>query len=101
MDGCAVPVVEYRLPPRPGRDPARDSLAGRWLADHAAELGVDPARTAVMGDSGGGGVGAGAAILARDTGLALARQILIYPMLDDRNTVPDPHIAPPPPGPTT
>ena len=88
--------VEYRLAPEhPGETPARDSLAGlRWLADHAAELGVDPARIAVMGDSGGGGVGAGAAILARDTGVALARQILIYPMLDDRNTVPDPYIAP-------
>jgi acetyl esterase/lipase len=88
--------VEYRLAPEhPGEIPARDSLAGvRWLIDHAAELGVDPARIAVMGDSGGGGVGAGAAILARDTGVALARQILIYPMLDDRNTEPDPYIAP-------
>ncbi|HEY6481127.1 MAG TPA: alpha/beta hydrolase [Streptosporangiaceae bacterium] len=88
--------VEYRLAPEhPGETPARDSFAGlRWLVDHAAELGVDPARIAVMGDSGGGGVGAGAAILARDAGVALARQILIYPMLDDRNTEPDPHIAP-------
>jgi acetyl esterase/lipase len=88
--------VEYRLAPEhPGETPARDSFAGvRWLFDHAAELGVDPARIAIMGDSGGGGVGAGAAILARDAGVALASQILIYPMLDDRNTEPDPHLAP-------
>ena len=88
--------VEYRLAPEhPGETPARDSLAGvRWLADHAAELGVDPSRIAIMGDSGGGGVGAGAAILARDAGVPLARQVLIYPMLDDRNTEPDPYIAP-------
>jgi acetyl esterase/lipase len=88
--------VEYRLAPEyPGEIPARDSLAGlRWLVEHAAELGADPARIALMGDSGGGGVGAGAAILARDAGIALARQILIYPMLDDRNTEPDPYIAP-------
>jgi acetyl esterase/lipase len=47
-----------------------------------------------MGDSGGGGVAAGAAILARDQGLKLRRQILIYPMLDDRNVVPDPFLTP-------
>lgn len=39
-----------------------------------------------MGDSGGGSPAAGAAILARERGVPLARQILIYPMLDDRNT---------------
>jgi acetyl esterase/lipase len=39
-------------------------------------------------------VAAGTAILARDRGVALARQILIYPMLDDRTTVADPLLAP-------
>ncbi len=47
-----------------------------------------------MGDSGGGGLAAAAALLARDRGLAVARQILIYPMLDDRTTTPDPALAP-------
>jgi acetyl esterase/lipase len=42
-----------------------------------------------MGDSGGGGVAAGAAILARDRELPLAREVLIYPMLDDRNVIPN------------
>jgi acetyl esterase/lipase len=41
-----------------------------------------------MGDSGGGGPTAGAAILARDRDVLVAKQILIYPMLDDRNTTP-------------
>jgi acetyl esterase/lipase len=41
-----------------------------------------------MGDSGGGCPTAGAAILARDRGVPLAMQILVYPMLDDRNTIP-------------
>jgi acetyl esterase/lipase len=45
-------------------------------------------RIAVMGDSGGGCPTAGAAILARDFNVPLARQILIHPMLDDRNTTP-------------
>jgi acetyl esterase/lipase len=94
--GVPFLAVEYRLAPEyPGETPARDSFAGvRWLFEHAADLGVDPARIAIMGDSGGGGVGAGAAILARDAGVTLARQILVYPMLDDRNTEPDPEIAP-------
>ncbi|MGM9113364.1 alpha/beta hydrolase fold domain-containing protein, partial [Campylobacter jejuni] len=59
-----------------------------WLRDHAAELWVDPERIAVMGDSGGGGPTAAAAILARDREVPVAKQILVYPMLDDRNTTP-------------
>ncbi|BBY86941.1 alpha/beta hydrolase [Mycolicibacterium tokaiense] len=94
--GVPFLAVEYRLAPEhPGEIPARDVLAAlKWLREHAESLGVDLHRIAIMGDSGGGGVGAGAAILARDAGVELAAQILIYPMLDDRNTTPDPHIAP-------
>ena len=62
----------------------------RWLHAHGEDLGVDPDRIAVMGDSGGGGPTAGAAILARDQGVPLAKQLLVYPMLDDRNTKPGP-----------
>jgi acetyl esterase/lipase len=96
LTGVPFLAVGYRLAPEfPGTTPAEDAFAGvTWLFDHAAELGVDQARIALMGDSGGGGVGAGAAILARDHGVRLAKQILIFPMLDDRNTVPDPTLAP-------
>jgi acetyl esterase/lipase len=67
----------------------------RWLADNAAGLGVDPTRIAVMGDSAGGGLAAGVALLARDRGgPALAQQLLIYPMLDDRAHTPDPQLLP-------
>lgn len=88
--------VDYRLAPEHSRvGLGRDVAAAiEWLLAHAGDLGVDPARIALMGDSGGGGVGAAAAIIARDRGIELARQILIYPMLDDRNTVPDPFLAP-------
>ncbi len=94
--GVPMLAVDYRLAPEyPHPTPAEDSYAGAaWLAAHAAELGVDPGRIAVMGDSGGGGLAAAAALLARDRGLPLARQILVYPMLDDRNTVPDPALVP-------
>lgn len=89
--------VEYRYAPEhPAPTPVEDCHAGLvWLHGHASELGVDPARIAVMGDSGGGGVAAGLAVLVRDREESLlAKQILIYPMLDDRNTVPDPLLAP-------
>ena len=88
--------VDYRVAPEfPHPTPVEDCFAGLvWLAQHADELGVDPARIAVMGDSGGGGLAAGVALLARDRGVPLARQVLVYPMLDDRTTVPDPEMAP-------
>jgi len=95
LTGVPFMSVDYRLSPEfPGTTLAEDTFAGiAWLFDHAAEMGVDPGRIAIMGDSGGGGVAAAAAILARDRGLRLAKQVLIYPMLDDRNTEPDPHLA--------
>ena len=95
--GVPMLSLEYRLAPEhPHPVPVEDAYAGlAWLAGHAAELGIDPGRIAVMGDSAGGGLAAGVAILSRDRkGPAVARQLLIYPMLDDRTTVPDPYVAP-------
>ena len=95
--GVPMLSVQYRLAPEhPHPVPVEDAYAGlTWLAGHAGELGIDPGRIAVMGDSAGGGLAAGAAILSRDRqGPAIARQLLIYPMLDDRTTTPDPYIAP-------
>jgi acetyl esterase/lipase len=80
--------VEYRLAPEhPDPTPVEDCYAAlKWVSDHAAELNVDPARLGLMGDSAGGGLAAGAALMARDRDFAppISRQILIYPMLDDR-----------------
>ena len=82
--------VQYRLAPEAhGTTLAEDVFAAlTWLIEHSLELGVRTDRIALMGDSGGGGPTAGAAILARDRKIMLARQILIYPMLDDRNLGP-------------
>jgi acetyl esterase/lipase len=95
--GVSMLAVDYRLAPEhPYPVPVEDCYAGLgWLAGHASELRIDPARIAVMGDSAGGGLAAAVALMARDRGgPRLAAQILIYPMLDDRNTTPDPEIAP-------
>jgi acetyl esterase/lipase len=96
--GSGVPIlaVDYRLAPEhPHPSPVEDCYAGlAWLTAHASELGVGPSRIAVMGESAGGGLAAGTALLARDRGLPVASQILIYPMLDDRTTTPDAALAP-------
>ncbi len=95
--GVPLLAVDYRLPPEhPYPTPLEDCYAGlQWLADRSRELGVDRSRIAIMGDSAGGGLAAATALLARDRGgPTLAAQILVYPMLDDRNTKPDTEIAP-------
>lgn len=95
--GVPMLSVDYRIAPEhPHPVPVEDCYAALvWLVAHAAELGVDPARVAVMGQSAGGGIAAAVTLLARDrSGPALARQLLVHPMLDDRTTVPDPVMAP-------
>ncbi|GHH77088.1 alpha/beta hydrolase [Promicromonospora soli] len=85
---AVVVTVEYRLAPEfPDPFPVRDCYAGLvWTAEHADELGIDPDRLIIAGASAGGGLAAGTAMLARDEGgPALAGQVLIYPMLDDRD----------------
>ncbi|MDX3339266.1 alpha/beta hydrolase [Streptomyces sp. ME02-6979.5a] len=87
--GCAVVSVDYRLAPEhPYPTPVEDCYrALRWTAEQADALGVDPERLAVGGISAGGGLAAATALLARDRGgPRLAFQLLLCPMLDDRNT---------------
>ncbi len=83
--GAGVPViaVDYRRAPEttyPGA--VEDCYAAvRWAAEHAGELGADPGRIAVGGDSAGGNLAAAVALMARDRGgPPLAFQLLIYPV---------------------
>jgi acetyl esterase len=83
--GCCVISVDYRLAPEvkfPGA--ISDSAAAtRWILGQAADLGIDPARAAVGGDSAGGNIAAVMALMARDGYLpAVAFQLLIYPVTD-------------------
>jgi acetyl esterase/lipase len=86
---CVIVSVDYRLAPEtPFPGPLHDCYAAlRWLHACAPELGVDPKRIAIAGESAGAGIAAGLALLARDRGDApICFQCLVYPMLDDRTT---------------
>ncbi|CAL9563914.1 Carboxylesterase NlhH [Streptomyces sp. enrichment culture] len=81
--------VGYRLAPEhPYPAALEDIHAGlRWAAAHTGELGIDPGRIVVAGASAGGGLTAALTLLMRDRGEpAPAGQILVCPMLDDRDT---------------
>jgi acetyl esterase len=83
--GCAVISVDYRLAPEHKYPAAVDDAyaATRYIAEHAAEFGVDPNRMAVGGDSAGGNLATVVSLLARDRGgPRLKFQLLIYPVVD-------------------
>ena len=89
--GCTTVSVGYRLAPEhPHPAPVEDCYAAlRWMAGDAAGIGADAGRIALFGPSGGGGLAAATALIARDRGgPPLVLQALAYPMLDDRNDRP-------------
>ncbi|ANS69786.1 esterase/lipase [Streptomyces lincolnensis] len=86
--GAVVVSVEYRLAPeQPYPAGIEDVYAGLvWTAEHAKEIGGDPERIVLAGASAGGGLSAALALLTRDRGGPRPiGQLLMCPMLDDRN----------------
>lgn len=84
--GCTVVSVDYRLAPEhPFPAGIEDCFASLlWMVEQAEQIQVDPARIAIAGQSGGGGMAAGLALLNRDRqGPPLVLQLLLYPMIDN------------------
>jgi len=89
--GTAVLSIDYRLAPEhPFPAAVEDAWAGfAWATANGAELGIDPARIAVGGDSAGGNLAAVVSLLARAGGGAMpAMQLLIYPPTDSAGDLP-------------
>ena len=85
--GVAVASVDYRLGPEHVFPAAVEDcwIATQWIAANGTELGIDPQRVVVGGDSAGGNLAAVVALLARDAGAPSIRlQVLVYPAVDAR-----------------
>jgi len=82
--GVVVVSVDYRLAPE-HRFPAavQDAWSSFiWTREHAALVGGETTRLAIGGDSAGGNLAAVVALHARDRGISIALQLLVYPALD-------------------
>lgn len=88
--GIIVVSVDYRCAPRhPFPAGLEDSYSAlKWVQAHSQELGADPERIAVGGESAGGGLAASLVQLAHDRQeVKPVFQLLVYPMLDDRTVL--------------
>jgi acetyl esterase len=88
---CAVVAVAYRRAPEHRFPAAVEDCAAatRWVAEHGAELGIDPRRLGVGGASVGGNLAAAITHVARENGAPSLRfQLLVYPPLDYRADTP-------------
>ena len=88
LGGAMGMAVDYRLAPEtPHPGPVEDCYAGlAWMSTHADELNIDPGRIVIGGASAGGGLPAGVTLMSRDrNGPPILAQLLMCPMLDDRN----------------
>jgi len=84
LAGCVVCSVDYRMAPEHRFPAALDDAwaVTTWVAEHAEELGGAPGALAVGGDSAGGNLAAVCALRARDAGIPIALQLLVYPVTD-------------------
>jgi acetyl esterase len=83
--GIVVFAIDYRLAPEARFPGAFDDVVAalKWVGDNGRQIGIDPSRLAIGGDSAGGNLAAAASIWARDNGgPRLKLQVLAYPVTD-------------------
>lgn len=93
--GCIIVAVEYRLAPEHPFPAAQNDCyaALKWLFKNVDALRIDPTNVAIGGVSAGAGLAAGLALMIRDRDeFKLVFQLLLCPMLDDRNEQPSTHL---------
>jgi acetyl esterase len=93
VNGAQVIVVfvEYTLSPEAQYPVANEEAyaATKWVAEHGREIGVDPDKIAVAGDSAGGNMAAVVTLLAKQRGGPyLSAQVLYYPSTGGSNDLP-------------
>lgn len=88
--------LEYGLAPETnGLIQTKQVIAAlNWLQGNCTALDIDPKKIVLMGDSGGGGIVASAAIYARDHQISMAGLVLIYPMIDHKTATARPELTP-------
>lgn len=81
---AVVVSIEYRLAPESPWPAAPDDCfaASEWLFSHVSELGGDPQRVGIAGDSAGANLAAVTALRSRDAGRDFTAQLLLYPVVD-------------------
>ncbi len=86
LSGVHILSIDYRLAPEHPFPAALDDCwaATEWSMNNAKELGLDPRQIGIGGDSAGGNLAAVTALRARDEGVDLACQFLLYPAVDAR-----------------
>ncbi|MEY4498551.1 MAG: hypothetical protein RJA40_656 [Actinomycetota bacterium] len=84
QSGSVIISVNYqKAPEHPFPTPFDDCYSSLlWVKSHATELGIDPNRIGVGGDSAGGNLAAAVAVKARDEKVSLSYQLLVYPCVD-------------------
>jgi acetyl esterase len=83
--GVIVVSIDYRLAPEHRFPAAAEDacFATTWVAEHAEEIGADPGKIAVAGDSAGGNLAAVGCLMSRDRGKPMPKfQVLLYPITD-------------------
>lgn len=93
---AVIASIEYRLAPEhPFPAAVDDCFRGFcWLVENAAALGLDPDRIVITGASAGGGLAAATSLRARDSGGPCpSHQMLLSPMIDDRENTPSSSFA--------